>query len=56
MPRERPGFEGMKVQVQVTCVGLLKGLQDFLVDLDFFIVVSLPGIWKQPETFHVLKE
>ena len=25
----------MKVQVQVTCVGLLKGLQDFLVDLDF---------------------
>ena len=25
----------MKVQVQVTCVGLLKGLQDLLGDLDF---------------------
>ena len=54
--RDIPCFERIKAQVQVTCVGLLEGLQDFLADLHFFIVVSLQGIWKEPETFYVLKE
>ena len=35
----------MKVQVQVTCVELLRGLQDLLGDLDFlfsFVVANVP--------------
>ena len=45
----------MKVQVQVTCVGLLKGLQDLLDGLDLFFSFLLllvyhetgPHVWEQ---------
>ena len=39
-----PGCTGIKVQVQVTCVGLLKGLQDLLGDLDFSFLLFFASL------------
>ena len=45
----------MKVQVQVTCVGLLKGLQDLLDDLDFFFSFLLLLVYHETGS-HVWKQ
>ena len=36
--------------------GSLRDSKTFGLTWTFFIVVSVPEIWKEPETFHVLKE
>ena len=54
-----PGCTGTKVQVQVTCVGLLKGLQDLLGDLDFSFLLFLARLslkLERTEIFQVVKE
>ena len=53
------GCTGIKVQVQVTCVGMLKRLQDLLGDLDFFfsfMFASLSLKLERKEIFQVVKE
>ena len=46
----------MKVQVQVTCVGLLKGLQDLLGDLGFLFSFLLLLLVYHENGSHVWKQ